>query len=255
MNVLVGSTSFRGNIRRFGFDLLELPVSPTLPRPRTLRDYRAERPDLAISLRVAPDVALAGLTHPDVERTRSAALAAGARVIVVPTPPRFSPAPSHRARLAEFARAFGETGALVAWEPRGVWAKAEAHALAAEHGLLLVGDLTREEAAPGPVVYTRLLPLGFGARVSQSAVDRIAERVEGAETAYVVIQGDGAKIARQRLRALLGLDGAPAQKGWDAYGDDDDDADEDGDADDEDFADEDFDGEAGDDDGSGEEGA
>ncbi len=223
MNVLVGSTSFRGNIRRFGFDLLELPVSPTLPRPRTLRDYREERPELAVSLRLGPDVALAGTSHPDVERTRNAAVACGARVIVVSTPPRFSPAPSHRARLAEFARVFGETGALVAWEPRGVWARGEAQALAVDHGLLLVGDLTREEAAPGPVIYTRLLPLGFGARVSQSAVERIAERVQGAETAYVVIQGDGAKMARQRLRAALGLDGAPAPKGWDAFGDDEDD--------------------------------
>ena len=192
MKVFVGLSSFRGNIRRFGFDVLELAVSPTLAKPKTLAEYRAARPDVAFAFRLDPSV-VGTPTHPDRARVVLAAKATEASVIVIPTSPGFSPTERNRALLSGLIDELRGSVKHIAWEPRGIFHRAEAERWATELGVVLVRDLAQEGRAAGPVVYTRLLPLGFGARVTQSALEHVAERLEGADEAYVIIQGEGAR--------------------------------------------------------------
>lgn len=200
MQLFVGHSSPRGSIKRYPFDLLEMPISPSLPRNKILRGLREQRPEIKFSLRLHPDVILQGHAHEDIARTKEAALALGASVIVVPTGPRFAPTTRNHQRLKEVLDALRAEGQHLAWEPRGVWAPAETQAIAHELSILLVRDLTRETPPEGPVIYTRLLPFGVAARVSQNATEILASHLEDAEVAYVVVQSEGAKMLRDQLR-------------------------------------------------------
>lgn len=91
MDLYVGASSERGSIKKFDLDLLEMPVTDSMPKSKTLREMRTTRPDLKFSLRLHPDVAQLGAKHADVARARDAAEALGASVVVVPTGPRFTP--------------------------------------------------------------------------------------------------------------------------------------------------------------------
>lgn len=207
MQLFVGVQSDRGSIKKFAFDLLEMPVTDSLPKSRTLREMRQARPSLKFSLRLHPDVAQEGATHADIERAVQAAESLEADVIVVPTGPRFTPTQRYQTMLGEIADKLRADGRHIAWEPRGVWGAPEAERIAAERGVLLVRDLTREAAPAGSVVYTRLLPFGFGARVSQNALEQLAGQLEAVETAFVVVQSEGAKRTRASLREWFELEG------------------------------------------------
>lgn len=207
MQLFVGVHSDRGSIKKFAFDLLEMPVTGSLPKPRTLGEMRQSRPNLKFSLRLHPDVAQEGSAHVDIERCVLAAEALLADIIVIPTGPRFTPTERHRRMLNEVAEKLRADGRRIAWEPRGVWTPEEAEGIATERGLLLVRDLTREAAPAGSVVYTRLLPFGFGARVSQNSLEQLAGQLGNAETAFVVVQSEGAKRTRASLREWFELEG------------------------------------------------
>lgn len=207
MQLFVGVHSDRGSIKKFAFDLLEMPVTGSLPKPRTLREMRESRPHLKFSLRLHPDVAQEGSAHADIERCSLAAEALGADVVVIPTGPRFTPTERHRGMLREVAEKLRADGRHIAWEPRGVWTPEEAEGIASDRDILLVRDLTREAAPAGPVVYTRLLPFGFGARMSQNSLEQLATNIEGAETVFVVAQSEGAKRTRGSLREWFELEG------------------------------------------------
>lgn len=206
MQLFVGLNSHRGSIKRYAFDLLELPVSASLPKRRTLREMRESKPELKFSLRLHPDVAMKGEAHEDMTRAVDAAEVLQAVAIVIPTGPRFTPTERNRVQLKKMVEALSAEGRQVAWEPRGVWSPNEAVKWAEDVGALLVRDLTREAPPPSAVIYTRLLPFGMGARVSQSAVEMLANRLESAETAYVVVQGEGAKGTRAQLRDWFELE-------------------------------------------------
>lgn len=199
MQLFIGLNSHRGSIKRYGFDLLEMPISPSLPRLRTLRELRAQRTDLKFSLRLHPDSVQVGALHPDIARTTEAAEALAAEVIVVPTGPRMTPSSRNKLALARTFEALQGEGRRLAWEPRGVWGAAEAERIAEDLGALLVRDLTRERAPVSSTLYTRLLPFGSAARVSQNAVEILAQNLENAELAYVVVQSEGAKMLQSQL--------------------------------------------------------
>lgn len=206
MKLYVGQSSDRGSIKRFGLDLLEMSVSDSMPKPKTLREMHATRPNLKFALRLHPDAAQTGVEHPDIARACGAAEALEADVIVVTTGPRFTPTERNQKMLAALGSALRAEGRHVAWEPRGVWAPAEAERIATDLQMLLVRDLTRERAQHGPVVYTRLLPFGLGARVSQSSIERLAGQLESAQEAYVVVQAQGARMTRAALREWFELE-------------------------------------------------
>jgi uncharacterized protein YecE (DUF72 family) len=206
MDLYVGASSERGSIKKFDLDVLEMPVTDSMPKSRTLREMRATRPDLKFSLRLHPDVAQAGAMHADLARARDAAEALGASVIVVPTGPRFTPTKRYEQQLGDIADKVRIDGIHVAWEPRGVWTPEESEALATAHQMLLVRDLTRLAAPKGPVVYTRLLPLGMGARLGQTSLEQLAAHLQDAKTAFVIVQAEGAKRARTALREWFDLE-------------------------------------------------
>ena len=206
MQLFVGLGAHRGGIKRYPFDILELPVSPALPKPKTLKEMKESRGDLTFSLRLHPDVLLSGPAHPDWERAHIAREILGARVIVIPTGPRFTPTSSNRTLLLSAIERLRSDTTAVAWEPRGVFAPREAERWASDTGALLVRDLTREAAYHDGVVYTRLLGLGFAARVSQDATEILAGQLESAQTAYVIVGGEGAKSTRSMLREMLALE-------------------------------------------------
>lgn len=205
MRLFVGLTAHKGSIKRYPFELLELPVSDSLPKPKTLRAMKEGRPEVTLTLRLHPDVVMRGAQHPDVDRAKVAASCVQAPVVVIPSGPRFTPTASNFELLSGLATTLREGGGLVAWEPRGVFSARQAESWAERAGVLLVRDGARESVAPGPVAYCRLLPLGSGARISQHVSEVLAEQLGEFETAYVVVGGDGAKALRSRLREGLGL--------------------------------------------------
>lgn len=207
MRLFVGLTAHKGSIRRYPFELLELPVSDSLPKPKTLRAMKEGRPDVTLTLRLHPDVVMHGPEHHDVERAKVAASCVQAPVVVIPSSPRFTPTATNFELLSGLAAKLRDGERRVAWEPRGVFSPREAENWAERAGVLLVRDGARETLVPGPVAYCRLLPLGSGARISQHASEVLAEQLQEFETAYVLVGGDGAKGLRSRLRDWLGLTG------------------------------------------------
>ncbi|HSC89518.1 MAG TPA: hypothetical protein VLC09_19685 [Polyangiaceae bacterium] len=204
MDLYVGLGALRGRIERYRFDLLELPVSPSLPKNKTLRTFREAKPQLAFSLRLAPTFLEAPqLDEQQIARVNSAAEALGARFVVLPTGPRFRPTTSNRKRLIEAASRLAAEGRRVAWEPRGLWEQEELEVWTEAAGAQIVRDLTRDAASSADVEYTRLLPFGSGARVTQHSLERLALALQDKTAAYVVVVGEGVQGARSRLRQLL----------------------------------------------------
>jgi hypothetical protein len=105
--------------------------------------------------------------------------------------------------LKELADRFRTNGRLVAWETRGVFQEEEIAEWAEKADVAVVRDLTRESLITGGSIYTRLLPFGFGAKVTQSGFERLAESLDGADEAYVVVQSEGATGLRKNLRQMF----------------------------------------------------
>lgn len=208
MHLYVGLSAQRGSLGRFAFDLLELPISSALPKPKTLRQMREQHPATKFSIRLDPAATNAPLEPSEVARITAARQALGAQVIVIPTGSRFAPTVGNRQTLAALADQLRGEECLLGWEPRGLWTAEEQAALCEELGLLSVGDLTRVPAPPGPVVYTRLLALGLSARISQHAQETLCANLEGKQTAYVVVQQEGARATRAALRQWFELEDA-----------------------------------------------
>jgi hypothetical protein len=55
-------------------------------------------------------------------------------------------------------------------------------------------------------VYTRLLGLGRNLRIGSGAIERLSERLEGAETGFVTVEGQGAVGVARALRGTTGDD-------------------------------------------------
>lgn len=207
MDLFVGRSDFRGQIKGYGFDLLELLVSSSMPKPATLARYRSDRPDVRYSVRLHPDVLTKGdVQDADVERAREAAEILGADFVVIPSGPRFTPTTRNRELLQRFTGALKGEGRHVGWEPRGLFEANEAEQWAETADALLVRDVSRERAPSGDLVYSRVLPFGHGKRLGQTALERLCSALEGKKSAYVVIDAEGASAARTNLREWLGVE-------------------------------------------------
>ncbi|MSP17592.1 MAG: DUF72 domain-containing protein [Myxococcales bacterium] len=141
-------------------------------------------------------------------RTRDAALALGAEVILFQTPSSFSPSSANRDAMRRF---FGDVvgdarGMRLAWEPRGVWEPAAAAAFAAELGLVLALDpLQLETDAPkADELYLRIQGLGLHRnRVSEDQLDVLAELVSGLARSWVVFANVEKYRDAQHFRKML----------------------------------------------------
>lgn len=205
MKLHVGQAALQGGIRRYPFDLLELLVEPNLPQPKKLATWVEANPSRVFSLRLPPELVQPGGQQAELlERIGRAREALAASWAVLTTGPTTTPTARNRGLLADLVEKLRRPDLRLAWEPRGMWAPEEAQAWAEDLGVTLVRDLSRDEAPEGPVIYTRLRALGFGTRVGARAVERLAERLEGADEAYVIMEGQGALRAATLLRELLG---------------------------------------------------
>lgn len=204
--LFVGQAALRGDLARYAksFDLLELSVEPgRLPKLGKLEKWRElVGPNFVFSLRL-PSRAWqldAGEARSWREYGSRVAAALGARFFVVQTPATATPTERTRSRLSGLFGEFGEAGLALAWEPHGVWEDEESVRWADELGVLLVRDLSRDDAPPGRTVYTRLLALGEGRSIKAGAVERVSERVSDRDEVLVVLEGGGAHRAAQLLR-------------------------------------------------------
>lgn len=236
--VHVGRASLEGSIAKYArsFDLLEVAgEAGRHPRRAGLVQWRKTVGELFTFSVVVPHGLASLETNVNapqlLEHARQVAEALEASWWVLRTPPQVTPG-ARSMRLFEALLGQLKVGPRrVAWEPRGVWSDEQAIDAAEALGVNLVRDLAREERLDeDPVVYTRLRALGEGARVGAAAAERVAERLEDVEEAYVVVEGAGAGRMRTVLREAFGV---PAEAGGDAPEDDDSDEDEDFDEDDE----------------------
>lgn len=207
LKVHVGKAALVGHIERYAqkFDFLEVRAEPSLvaKRLRRLREGAPEHfafsvvapRELCVLERSAPDRAL-------VDAARSASEALSARFVLLRTPATVTPSQRTKTRLAALVDALRGVAKDVAWEPRGIWAPEESEAFASELGVTLVRDLAEQDPPATSVVYTRLLALGRNTRLGSGALERVAERLEDAEEAFVIVEGDGAVGVARRLREL-----------------------------------------------------
>lgn len=210
----IGQAGFSGEIARYlrAFDLLELSADPgRLPRLARLKSLAQEAPPGFVFSVKLPKSVTRVEPGPDAERELAHALKAadvlGAHWLVVQTPPAATPGRRTRRRLDELSERLGDAR-RIAWEPRGLWQENESAEVADALGWHLVRDLSRSPPPDEAVVYTRLLALGESSRVRTRDLERLAEHLESAESAYVVMEGRGAAGAARVLRELVGLDGA-----------------------------------------------
>ncbi len=232
LKLFVGSSALIGALERYAqrLDFLEVVAEEkSLPVPRTLRRWRELVPaTFRFSVVLPRDVgAFSPGSEPQLERALEAAKTLSASFVVVRTPPAVAPSERGRKRLKELFAKLEPLGARIGWEPRGVWTPEDAEAFAQDSGVVLVRDLAQDDAPAGPVVYTRLLSLGQQSRLGQAAIERVAERLEDCEEAYVVVDGRGAPGVARRLRTELAL-AQPDEDDVDEAADDEDSDDEDG---------------------------
>ncbi len=204
--VHVGQAALIGKLERYAkvFDFLEVRAAPQLPSLSRLRRLRGDAPEgFSFSLVASPKLTELAASEPDaalVEATRAAAGALAARFVLLRTPHSVAPSARSRTRLARLVEALAGAATAVAWEPRGVWTDEDADATATRLGVVLVRDLAEYEPPEGPVLYTRLLALGRNARIGAGIIERVSERIEGAEEAFVIAEGRGAVGLAKQLR-------------------------------------------------------
>jgi uncharacterized protein YecE (DUF72 family) len=254
--VHVGQASLKGHLERYAktFDLLEVRSDPALPSLKHLKRLSQQAPE-GFSFSLVLPRKLSELSEtPDAGKlaeVRTAAAALGARFVLVRTPATFAPSARSRARFAALVKGLEGAG-TIAWEPRGIWTDEEIASVAAELGVLAVRDLAEQDPIPGPLVYTRLLALGRNTRIGSGAIERVSERLEEVEEAFIVVEGQGAVQLAKRLR---GGESPEDSEDEDDEDEDEDESDDDESGDGEDGEDEDGDDEDGDDeDGDDEDG-
>jgi uncharacterized protein YecE (DUF72 family) len=223
--VHVGQASLLGGLPRYArvFDFLEVRSDPALPSKKALYRMKQEAPE-GFTFSLVLDKALSELSvEPTPERVaklREAAEILGARFILVRTPASVAPSTRTRARLTRLVEALRGAAKSIAWEPRGIWSEEEMLLLSNELELVVVRDLAENDPLPSDVVYTRLLALGRNSRVGSGAIERVSERIEDADEAFVIIEGQGAVNAAKRLKSAGVLE-------EELEGDDDEESDED----------------------------
>jgi uncharacterized protein YecE (DUF72 family) len=235
-----GLSSLKSGLASYAkhFDLLEVRADPQVPSPKYLARLKREAPaGFLFSLVVGRSLADLSSSSFDpglVEATQRAAKTLEARWLLIRTPASAGPSERTRAKLARLCDALRGAATGIAWEPRGAWTDEELVEASEKLEVALVRDLAEHDAAPGPVVYTRLLALGRNSRIGSGAIERVTGRLEDATEAFIVIEGDGGAGVVKRLKQSLGQAQADADAEEDSLGGEDDDDLDDEDEDDDD---------------------
>jgi uncharacterized protein YecE (DUF72 family) len=208
----VGLTSLSGDIKNYKerFDLVELhPVDTSLPKPAALRKWRKAVPPAFVFSVVLPRVVSELVPGPELDAALAASLevatAVEARCVLLSTPPEVRPTSQNRKRIAALFERIPADGVVRCWEARGMWERDEVVATARAASVLPVFDATRDEPAPGPLVYTRMRSLGAATLPSAAAVARMAGRLQGRREVFVAVEGHRSAGLRVKdgLRAAL----------------------------------------------------
>jgi hypothetical protein len=219
----VGEMRLPKNFKRYAkqFSLLELDCEPgSVPGKARLQACASVAPPGFTFSLVLPSRVASLQAGPELDQAlkgaQNVARVLHAKWWVLRTPAEVRPTRRARESLAALVARLAEGGMRVAWEPRGVWDEVAAGETADAIGAVLVQDIAREEPRPGPVLYSRLLALGRGARVGLSLADVVAARLNRYEEAFVVVEGQGAREIQQALGIALedaALDDAALDEG------------------------------------------
>jgi len=208
--LFVGQASLQGDISRYAqhFNLLELHTEPgRLPKTAGLRKWVGSvGEDFAFSLRLPAKVWSADAAESEalVAYVHTVAATLNPAVCLLQTPAIATPTTRNKSRISELCDRLRRPGTTLAWEPHGIWQADELEELAESLEVLLVRDLSRDEAAVlGPTVYTRLLALGDATHVKSGVAYDVAEKLAECERAFVVMEGTGAKGAAKIMRENL----------------------------------------------------
>jgi uncharacterized protein DUF72 len=204
--VRVGENRLPKNFKRYTsqFSLLELDCEPGgLPGKARLEACAQAAPEGFVFSLVVPSRLASLQPGADTDKAWKAAKLAAqilkAKWWVVRTPASVRPTRRTREELGALFGHLTEGGMRVAWEPRGVWEEGAAAEVAQALGASFVQDIAREEPLAAGVLYSRLLALGRGVRVGLSLADVIAERAQGFEEAFIVVEGQGAREIQKAL--------------------------------------------------------
>lgn len=201
MKIHVGVPELRGKLERFPFSFVEIQASQSIPRGRVLKAIALARPDLTIALRTAADVLL-GTDPEGIEKIARAS--ARAAFVVLPTTHRTGPTKENLRRLSQVADRLRSDTTRVAWEPHGIFEPEEEERWAREAGVVLVRDLTRSPAPPGPTGYARIRAIGTSARPSSHHIDILVDALATYDEAFLIVEGPGALRLRSELLRTLG---------------------------------------------------
>ncbi|MBI4184985.1 MAG: DUF72 domain-containing protein [Proteobacteria bacterium] len=199
------------------------------PRPETLARWRAEAPrDFEFTLKAwqlvthpatsptyrrlrepLADPASVGSFQPSEavfaawKRTREAAAALEARLIVFQCPGSFTPSPGHVANMRAFFSAAARDGLRFLWEPRGEWPEETIRALCRELDLVhCVDPFLHLPLTPG-LAYFRLHGIGgHGYRYAEADFARLLAVAEAHPETYVLFNNLGMFEDAERFQGL-----------------------------------------------------
>ncbi|HTJ84427.1 MAG TPA: DUF72 domain-containing protein [Polyangiaceae bacterium] len=217
--VHVGPRYSKGDIGKLStkFDLLELPLTAgAIPKPATLRSWRrAVGPGFAFSVvlpRSVSDLEMTKAMDAELDQALEVARVIEARCVLLSTSANVRPTAANIAKLARVVERLPKPSVALAWEPHGIWERADVARVAKQLGLLPVVDAAQEPLFPGSLVYTRLRSLGASRDVSARALARLAEQLKGRREVWVVVEHPPS-AARVRAELTRETDQLPAQDG------------------------------------------
>ncbi len=127
-------------------------------------------------------------------------------------------------------------GAVLVWEPSGLWEREEAVAVASDFNAVVAGDPLQNEPEEN-IVYARMRGLGTDQRYTMGRLEALAERISGADEAFVVFDSGSAWREAVGFAKLVGelLGSGDEGDEGDELEDEDDEDDDDDDEDDDDL--------------------
>jgi uncharacterized protein YecE (DUF72 family) len=201
-NVRVGTAGFAVQRERYQSKLrfVEFTLRPPVPSPKVLAGWQRSSPEGFTFAAVAPDSLYGERDWPmrdpvklqsELDRFGNQVNALGARVVVLRTPLAVSPGSVALKRflpVLERARSFG---AVLVWEPAGLWEREEALAVASDFNAVVAGDPLQNPPEEN-IVYARMRGLGSDQRYTMGRLEALAERIAGADEAFVVFDSGSA---------------------------------------------------------------
>ena len=176
---------------------VELDLQPPLPKQSTIASWRAALPaDFRLALRVPKAIwhPPSGPLRPGPELDEglrwltAASDALVVDLLVVVTGPEVTTGRRDRDRLSEyFARLPRTDQRIIVWRPKGLWEPAAVQDLASSLSVVGGFDPLDDPQPSGRQCYGSLFAEGFRQSFSPSQLQQVAEKMRGAEEAFVSI--------------------------------------------------------------------